>query len=56
VAVTATALAALLLLIAASRAEPTPPPPQTVPRGVPGGAGFCQVPEGWVACQLVTER
>jgi DnaJ-like protein len=55
VALIATALAVLVLLIAAPRAEPTPPP-QMVPRGVPGGGGFCQVPEGWVACQLVAER
>ena len=55
VALIATALAVLVLLIAAPRAEPAPPP-QMVPRGVPGGVGFCQVPEGWVACQLVTER
>ena len=55
VAVVATALAVLLLLIAAPRAEPAPQAP-SAPRGVPGGVGFCQVPEGWVACELVSER
>jgi hypothetical protein len=55
VVVVATLLAVMVFLIAAPRAEPVPQVPD-VPRGVPGGHGFCRVAEGWVACELVSPR
>jgi hypothetical protein len=55
VVVVATMIAVMVLLLVAPRAEPMPQVP-AAPPGVPGGHGFCEVPEGWVSCQLVSER
>lgn len=52
VAAVVTVLTVILMLAFASGAEPLEPM-SDVPRGVPGGHGFCEVPEGWVACELV---
>jgi hypothetical protein len=51
----ATVVAVMVLLLAAPRAEPVEPV-RGGPHGVPGGAGFCLTPDGWVSCQLVEER
>jgi DnaJ domain len=51
------AIVALLLLIGAlATALRDAAPEPAVSGGVPGGPGFCQVPEGWIACELVHER
>lgn len=45
----------LVMLLVTPRVEPVERVP-TFTRPVPGGQGFCEVPEGWVACALVESR
>jgi len=52
------AIVALLLSIGAlaTALRPDAEREPMVTGGIPGGPGFCQVPEGWIACELVEER
>ena len=50
-AIVATLLAITAIAAAFRTGPPEPGPANT--GGVPGGSGFCEVPEGWVACELL---
>jgi hypothetical protein len=52
IVVTLLAITALAAAFRPAASEPRP----AVTGGVPGGPGFCEVPEGWVACQLLEAR
>ena len=54
VVIVVVAIAVMVLLLATPRADPAEIPND--PRGVPGGAGFCLTPDGWVSCHLVEQR